>query len=170
MAEGTTDSVRFFIDADSSPQRYAILSEQTFPHFAGTPIDGVKVTLGKIGISDKDVAYGKTKLFVRDPKTLYAAEVCQRQCSINTKSNVRMQDARLKALDMIAAKVKSAKCPAKKVEGNICLEYAHLLIFEELDEFTIRRPPGKNGENNDVVYKVRSARLFVANRHSRASM
>jgi hypothetical protein len=56
-----------------------------------------------------------------------------------------MEDGRLKALERIAQKVKSAKCPPKKIEGNICLEYLRLLIFQELGEFTIYRDPKKGG-------------------------
>jgi hypothetical protein len=56
-----------------------------------------------------------------------------------------MEDARLKELDKIAQTVKNAKCPAKKVEGNVVLEYLRLLIFEELDEFTVTIVPKTKG-------------------------
>lgn len=59
-----------------------------------------------------------------------------------------MEETRLKALDKIAERVKNAKCPAKKTEGNIVLEYLNLLVFQDLNEFTIVRPPDKKtGEN-----------------------
>jgi len=87
----------------------------------------------RIGIGSKEYTFGKTKIFIRDPQTLYT-----------------MEDARLRALDKIAAKVKTAKCPAKKVEENVCLEYLRLLVFEELDEFVVTINPKKGGTK---VYK-----------------
>lgn len=118
-------------------KRYAVINDRLFPRWDGSPRDGVEILFSGLGISSKDYTYGKTKLFIRDPQTLYTVE-----------------DSRLKALDRIAAKVKSSKCPAKKVEGNVVLEYLRLLIFEELDEFVILLPPNKGEkEPQQKVYK-----------------
>jgi len=117
-------------------RRYGVVSDKTFPQWNGDPRAGVEVILGEVGIGSKDYAFGKTKIFIRDPQTLYT-----------------MEDSRLKALDKIAAKVKTAKCPPKKIEGNVCLEYLRILVFQELDEFVIIRPPKKN-ENMNTVYKA----------------
>eukprot|EP01102_Stenamoeba_stenopodia_P000526 TRINITY_DN1051_c0_g1_i1.p1 TRINITY_DN1051_c0_g1~~TRINITY_DN1051_c0_g1_i1.p1 ORF type:complete len:596 (-),score=130.79 TRINITY_DN1051_c0_g1_i1:192-1979(-) len=109
-------------------KRYAVISDRTFPRFAGSAREGVEILLKEVGIPQKDYQFGKTKIFVREPQTLY-----------------NMEDGRLKAFDKIAQKVKAAKCPPKKVEGNICLEYLQLLIFEELEEFTVNRIPKRGG-------------------------
>jgi len=114
-------------------KRYAVISERTFPTFSGGVREGVEFLLQEMKISSKDYAFGKTKVFIREPQTLYS-----------------MEDGRLKALDRIAAKIKTSKCPAKKVEGNVCFEYLNLLIFQELGEFTLYRNP-KKGE--DKLYK-----------------
>jgi len=117
-------------------KRYAVISEHTFPKWNGFPREGCQLLLSEVGIPAKDYTFGKTKIFIREAQTLY-----------------NMEDARLRALDKIAAKVKNAKCPAKKVEGNICLEYLRLLVFEELDEFIIILSPKKGGPKTYKHYQ-----------------
>lgn len=118
-------------------KRYAVCNDRLFPRFDGPAKQGIEILLSGLGISNKEYTFGQTKLFIRDPQTLY-----------------KIEDARLRALDGIALKVKSAKCPAKKVEGNIVLEYLRLLIFEELDEFVVYGPPKKGEkEPQQRVYK-----------------
>jgi myosin-1 len=114
-------------------KRYAVISDKTFPNYNGNPRQGVELLLSVANIGSKEYAFGKTKLFIREPQTLYT-----------------MEETRLKALDKIANLIKNSKCPAKKVEGNVCLEYLRILIFQELGEFTLIRDPKKGG---DKTYK-----------------
>eukprot|EP01111_Echinosteliopsis_oligospora_P014908 TRINITY_DN5735_c0_g1_i1.p1 TRINITY_DN5735_c0_g1~~TRINITY_DN5735_c0_g1_i1.p1 ORF type:complete len:806 (-),score=234.13 TRINITY_DN5735_c0_g1_i1:55-2472(-) len=107
-------------------KRYGVICDKTFPSFNGPAKSGVEILLKEVGAPAKDYIFGKTKLFVREPQLLYL-----------------MEDARLKALDRIAQKVKGAKCPNKQVKENICLEYLRILIFQELSEFTVPRNPKK---------------------------
>jgi len=117
-------------------KRYGVVSDKTFPRFIGNARQGVEIVMADMGFSSNQFSMGKTKIFIREPQSLYNAE-----------------DARLRALDKIALKAKGASIKAKIVENNIILEYIQILIFEELDEFVILRPPGKNGEDNNVHYK-----------------
>jgi myosin-1 len=55
-------------------KRYKMISQFTWPNFhSGSDKDGVKVIMDERKFSD-DVKYGKTKIFIRSPKTLFALE------------------------------------------------------------------------------------------------
>ncbi|XP_073519453.1 unconventional myosin-Ia isoform X2 [Phyllobates terribilis] len=61
--------------------RYKMLSRQTWPKSRGDPRDGVKAMLTdpQVNISSDEVAYGRTKLFIRTPSTLFALEELRRK-------------------------------------------------------------------------------------------
>jgi myosin-1 len=55
-------------------QRYKMLSKSTWPTFRrGTDRDGTRVLVDECGASS-DVQYGKTKIFIRSPQTLFTLE------------------------------------------------------------------------------------------------
>lgn len=53
--------------------RYKVTCEETWPLYNGEPRDGVAKIIAKFGFQ-KDVTYGRTKIFIRTPKTLFALE------------------------------------------------------------------------------------------------
>lgn len=54
--------------------RYKMLSKKTWPNLRrGTERDGTKIIVDEFGI-EKDVQYGKTKIFIRSPQTLFTLE------------------------------------------------------------------------------------------------
>ncbi|XP_055591962.1 unconventional myosin ID [Uranotaenia lowii] len=54
--------------------RYKMISQYTWPNFrGGSDRDGVKVLLNEKNFNN-DVKYGKTKIFIRSPQTLFALE------------------------------------------------------------------------------------------------
>ncbi|XP_055639147.1 unconventional myosin ID [Toxorhynchites rutilus septentrionalis] len=54
--------------------RYKMISQYTWPNFrAGSDRDGVKVLINEMNFSH-DVKFGKTKIFIRSPQTLFALE------------------------------------------------------------------------------------------------
>lgn len=58
---------------DKFLQRYKMISEYTWPNFRGSPKEGVEVLMDILNFRD-DVKFGRTKLFIRSPKTLLALE------------------------------------------------------------------------------------------------
>lgn len=51
-----------------------MISKFTWPNFvAGTPKDGTRVLIEECGF-ENDVKYGRTKIFIRTPNTLFALE------------------------------------------------------------------------------------------------
>lgn len=55
-------------------QRYKCLSRQTWPNFKGNPRDGVQIIINELNYGTDDFRMGKTKIFIRLPKTLFATE------------------------------------------------------------------------------------------------
>ncbi|XP_014242236.1 myosin-IA [Cimex lectularius] len=55
-------------------KRYKMISQFTWPNFhAGSPREGTRVLIDEKGFS-KDVKYGKTKIFIKSPATLFKLE------------------------------------------------------------------------------------------------
>ncbi|XP_019878612.1 unconventional myosin IC isoform X2 [Aethina tumida] len=55
-------------------QRYKCLSKDTWPHYRGDPKDGVQVLVCALGYEKDEYQMGKTKIFIRHPKTLFNTE------------------------------------------------------------------------------------------------
>ncbi|XP_030751648.1 unconventional myosin ID isoform X2 [Sitophilus oryzae] len=64
---------------DKFLKRYKMISQFTWPNFRnGSDHDAVRVLMDEKGYAD-DVKYGKTKIFIRSPKTLFALENARNQ-------------------------------------------------------------------------------------------
>ena len=48
--------------------RYKMMSPETWPQWKGEPREGVKKILEAEGISSDEFAFGKTKIFIRNPR------------------------------------------------------------------------------------------------------
>ncbi|MBW03707.1 Unconventional myosin-Ic, partial [Eschrichtius robustus] len=55
-------------------QRYKSLCPETWPIWAGRPQDGVAVLVRYLGYKPEEYKMGRTKIFIRFPKTLFATE------------------------------------------------------------------------------------------------
>ncbi|GAB1296464.1 Unconventional myosin-Ic [Apodemus speciosus] len=55
-------------------QRYKSLCPETWPVWAGRPQDGVAVLVRHLGYKPEEYKMGRTKIFIRFPKTLFATE------------------------------------------------------------------------------------------------
>lgn len=54
-------------------QRYKMLTKQTWPHYRGDQKKGAEIIIDALKLKE-DVAFGKTKLFIKEPSTLYFIE------------------------------------------------------------------------------------------------
>lgn len=52
--------------------RYKMLSLHTWPHWTGTPFEGVSYLVRSLPIPSAEFIFGRTKLFVRSPRTVSA--------------------------------------------------------------------------------------------------
>ncbi|XP_008200294.1 unconventional myosin IC [Tribolium castaneum] len=55
-------------------ERYKCLSKQTWPKYIGNPKDGVQILVCALGYEADEYKMGKTKIFIRYPKTLFYTE------------------------------------------------------------------------------------------------
>lgn len=55
-------------------QRYKCLSKKTWPNYLGPHKEGVQILVNELGFSPDDYRMGKTKIFIRFPKTLFNTE------------------------------------------------------------------------------------------------
>ncbi|XP_058888548.1 unconventional myosin-Ib isoform X5 [Acipenser ruthenus] len=55
-------------------ERYKMLCKQTWPHWRGQARDGVEVLLKDLQIPAEEYSYGRSKIFIRNPRTLFSLE------------------------------------------------------------------------------------------------
>ncbi|XP_020734070.2 unconventional myosin-Ia [Odocoileus virginianus] len=55
-------------------ERYRLLSRSTWPRWSGGDQEGVEKVLGELSMSSEELAFGKTKIFIKSPKTLFYLE------------------------------------------------------------------------------------------------
>ncbi|XP_052004983.1 unconventional myosin-Ib-like isoform X7 [Xyrauchen texanus] len=60
-------------------ERYKMLCKQTWPHWKGPAREGVEVLLTDLKVPVEEYAYGRSKIFIRNPKTLFFLEEKRRQ-------------------------------------------------------------------------------------------
>ncbi|XP_051997932.1 unconventional myosin-Ib-like isoform X3 [Xyrauchen texanus] len=61
-------------------ERYKMLCKQTWPHWRGPVREGVEVLLKDMQVPVEEFAYGRSKIFIRNPRTLFFLEEKRRQC------------------------------------------------------------------------------------------
>nr|XP_005168005.1 unconventional myosin-Ib isoform X1 [Danio rerio] len=61
-------------------ERYKMLCKQTWPHWKGPAREGVEVLLSDLQVPAEEFAYGRSKIFIRNPRTLFFLEEKRRQC------------------------------------------------------------------------------------------
>ncbi|XP_069053321.1 unconventional myosin-Ib isoform X2 [Lepisosteus oculatus] len=55
-------------------ERYKMLCKQTWPHWRGPAREGVEVLLKDLEVPKEEFSYGRSKIFIRNPRTLFALE------------------------------------------------------------------------------------------------
>ncbi|XP_007948197.1 unconventional myosin-Ia [Orycteropus afer afer] len=55
-------------------ERYRLLSRSTWPRWNGGEREGVEKVMGELIVASEELAFGKTKIFIRNPKTLFYLE------------------------------------------------------------------------------------------------
>lgn len=64
---------------DLALQRYKMLCKKTWPNWVGMPKEGVKELFKSLNIKPTAYAYGRTKIFIRNPRTLFDLEERRKQ-------------------------------------------------------------------------------------------
>ncbi|XP_031714131.1 unconventional myosin-Ib isoform X2 [Anarrhichthys ocellatus] len=61
-------------------ERYKMLCKQTWPHWRGPARKGVEVLMADLQVPTEEFSYGRSKIFIRNPRTLFSLEERRRQC------------------------------------------------------------------------------------------
>ncbi|XP_077947357.1 unconventional myosin-Ib isoform X4 [Gasterosteus aculeatus] len=61
-------------------ERYKMLCKRTWPHWKGPAREGVEVLMADLQVPADDFSYGRSKIFIRNPRTLFSLEERRRQC------------------------------------------------------------------------------------------
>ncbi|XP_033965321.1 unconventional myosin-Ib isoform X1 [Pseudochaenichthys georgianus] len=61
-------------------ERYKMLCKRTWPHWRGPAREGVEVLMGDLTVPAEEFSYGRSKVFIRNPRTLFFLEERRRQC------------------------------------------------------------------------------------------
>ncbi|XP_045062627.1 unconventional myosin-Ib-like isoform X1 [Coregonus clupeaformis] len=65
---------------ESCLKRYKMLCKKTWPQWRGPARDGVEVLLTDCSVPSEEFAYGRSKIFIRNPRTLFTLEERRRAC------------------------------------------------------------------------------------------
>ncbi|XP_069590003.1 unconventional myosin-Ib isoform X4 [Ranitomeya imitator] len=60
-------------------ERYKMLCKQTWPHWRGPERAGVEVLLNDLQISKEEFSFGRSKIFIRNPRTLFKLEELRKE-------------------------------------------------------------------------------------------
>ncbi|XP_053327815.1 unconventional myosin-Ib isoform X1 [Spea bombifrons] len=60
-------------------KRYKMLCKQTWPHWKGPARDGVEVLLNNLKIPKEEYSFGRSKIFIRNPRTLFKLEELRKE-------------------------------------------------------------------------------------------
>uniref|UniRef100_A0A3Q3JI70 Myosin IHa n=1 Tax=Monopterus albus TaxID=43700 RepID=A0A3Q3JI70_MONAL len=93
-------------------KRYKPLCPATWPHWRGDPADGVELLAQHLGYLPFEYKMGRTKIFIRHPRTLYATEDAYEKCKheLATKLQAKYKGYRTKG------EFKKQKEAATKIE------------------------------------------------------
>ncbi|XP_068428293.1 unconventional myosin-Ib isoform X3 [Clinocottus analis] len=61
-------------------ERYKMLCKQTWPHWRGPAREGVEVLMAGLEVPAEEFSYGRSKIFIRNPRSLFFLEERRRQC------------------------------------------------------------------------------------------
>uniref|UniRef100_A0A8B9E4C3 Myosin IB n=1 Tax=Anser cygnoides TaxID=8845 RepID=A0A8B9E4C3_ANSCY len=60
-------------------ERYKMLCKQTWPHWRGPARAGVEVLFNELEIPEEEFSFGRSKIFIRNPRTLFKLEDLRKQ-------------------------------------------------------------------------------------------
>ncbi|XP_023664401.1 unconventional myosin-Ih-like isoform X1 [Paramormyrops kingsleyae] len=81
-------------------QRYKALCPDTWPHWRGDPAEGVQMLVTHLGYRPDEYKMGRTKIFIRHPRTLFATEDAFETCKheLATRIQAKYKGYRVKGV------------------------------------------------------------------------
>uniref|UniRef100_A0AAY4B846 Myosin IHb n=1 Tax=Denticeps clupeoides TaxID=299321 RepID=A0AAY4B846_9TELE len=114
-------------------QRYKPLCPDTWPNWKGTAAEGVQRLVKHLGYKPDEYKMGRTKIFIRHPRTLFATEdafdVCKHQLGTANKTPARLLTF------FLILEIKLSFCSLKFIKGFMtrnqpaCMDNSEYLAF-----------------------------------------
>uniref|UniRef100_A0A8C4DHL7 Myosin IHa n=1 Tax=Dicentrarchus labrax TaxID=13489 RepID=A0A8C4DHL7_DICLA len=158
-------------------KRYKPLCPATWPHWRGVPADGVEVLVQHLGYLPYEYKMGRTKIFIRHPRTLYATEDAYEKCKHELGKTTKIEtcwrgvqarkerEKRAWAVKVIKKFIKGymtrgqAKCTDNSeylafVRQNYLNRLKNTLPKTVLDKTTWQSPPAVLTETSELLRKL----------------
>ncbi|CAL8348032.1 unnamed protein product [Lota lota] len=145
-------------------QRYKPLCPATWPHWVGLAADGVEVLVQHLGYLPYEYKMGRTKIFIRHPKTLYATEDAFERCKheLATKIQAKYRGHRAKGEFMkrkeAATKIETCWRGAQARKERDRRVWAVKVIKKFINGY-INRGDAKSTDNSEYLAFVRQSYL-----------
>ncbi|XP_043968806.1 unconventional myosin-Ih isoform X2 [Gambusia affinis] len=145
-------------------KRYKPLCPATWPHWRGMPADGVEVLVQHLGYLPDEYKMGRTKIFIRHPRTLYATEDAYEKCKHDLASKLQAKYKGYK----VKGEFKKQKEAATKIET--CWRGAQarkekekrawaVKVIKKFIKAYINRGEAKSTDNSEYLAFVRQSYL-----------
>ncbi|XP_027890198.1 unconventional myosin-Ih isoform X2 [Xiphophorus couchianus] len=145
-------------------KRYKPLCPATWPHWRGMPADGVEVLAQHLGYLPDEYKMGRTKIFIRHPRTLYATEDAYEKCKHDLASKLQAKYKGYK----VKGEFKKQKEAATKIET--CWRGAQarkekekrawaVKVIKKFIKAYINRGEAKSTDNSEYLAFVRQSYL-----------
>ncbi|XP_032435020.1 unconventional myosin-Ih isoform X1 [Xiphophorus hellerii] len=145
-------------------KRYKPLCPATWPHWRGMPADGVELLALHLGYLPDEYKMGRTKIFIRHPRTLYATEDAYEKCKHDLASKLQAKYKGYK----VKGEFKKQKEAATKIET--CWRGAQarkekekrawaVKVIKKFIKAYINRGEAKSTDNSEYLAFVRQSYL-----------
>ncbi|XP_007559246.2 unconventional myosin-Ih [Poecilia formosa] len=145
-------------------KRYKPLCPATWPHWRGIPADGVELLVQHLGYLPDEYKMGRTKIFIRHPRTLYATEDAYEKCKHDLASKLQAKYKGYK----VKGEFKKQKEAATKIET--CWRGAQarkekekrawaVKVIKKFIKAYINRGEAKSTDNSEYLAFVRQSYL-----------
>uniref|UniRef100_A0A3P9KWW6 Myosin IHa n=1 Tax=Oryzias latipes TaxID=8090 RepID=A0A3P9KWW6_ORYLA len=140
-------------------KRYKPLCPATWPHWRGFPSDGVEVLVQHLGYLPDEYKMGRTKIFIRHPRTLYATEDAYERCKHELATRLQAKYKGYKCI-LISSATKIESCwrgtQARKEREK--REWAIKVIKKFINGY-LNRGEAKTTDNSEYLAFVRQSYL-----------
>uniref|UniRef100_A0A087Y681 Myosin IH n=1 Tax=Poecilia formosa TaxID=48698 RepID=A0A087Y681_POEFO len=145
-------------------KRYKPLCPATWPHWRGIPADGVELLVQHLGYLPDEYKMGRTKIFIRHPRTLYATEDAYEKCKHDLASKLQAKykgykvKGEFKKQKEAATKIETCwrGAQARKEKENLnCILFT---CFRFIKAY-INRGEAKSTDNSEYLAFVRQSYL-----------
>ncbi|XP_037536368.1 unconventional myosin-Ih [Nematolebias whitei] len=145
-------------------KRYKPLCPATWPHWRGQPADGVELLAQHLGYLPDEYKMGRTKIFIRHPRTLYATEDAYEKCKHDLATRLQAKYKGYKAKGEFrkqkeaATKIESCWRGAQARKEKEKRAWAVKVIKKFINGY-INRGQAKNTDNSEYLAFVRQSYL-----------